>query len=70
MWFIAIPSYEPVISIITSLLAFTTIWFSDKRQMQRINQSQTIAEGGIGIQAVGGVNIGSPKITKKINNVK
>lgn len=58
-WFIALPDYEPAITIFTSLSAFIAAWIGDKKLKRQAIQNQTIAKNGIGIQAGGDVSMGS-----------
>jgi len=63
-WFIAQRDYEPAIAILTSLSAFVTAWFVDKKKRQA-NQNQSVSKNGIGIQAGGDVNLGSIRTSEK-----
>ncbi len=65
VWFIAQRDYEPAIAIVTSLSAFIAAWFGDKKMKRQANQSQTVAENGIGIQAGGDVSTGSIRASSK-----
>jgi len=47
-WFIALPDYEPAITIFTSLSAFIAAWIGDKKLKRQAIQNQTIAKNGIG----------------------
>lgn len=58
-WFIATPDYEPAIASVTSLSALIVILFGEKRAKQQANQSQSVAENAIGIQAGGNVEVGN-----------
>jgi hypothetical protein len=58
-WFIALPNYAPAIAIVTSLSAFITAWFGEKKARQQATQNQSVATNGVGIQAGGDVSVGS-----------
>lgn len=70
LWFIVQPDYEPLIALGTSLLAFITAWFGDKKMKRQANQNQTIAENGIGIQAGGDVSTGNISTNGKMTNAE
>lgn len=64
-WFIKQWDYEPAIAVITSLVAFISALFVDKRQKQRVSQNQSVSNNGIGIQAGGDVNLGNINAIEK-----
>lgn len=65
-WFIALPDYEPVIAIVTSLSAFIAAWIGERRSKQHATQKQSVAENGIGIQAGGDVSVGSIHANREV----
>jgi hypothetical protein len=65
IWFIAQPDYEPAIAIVTSFSAFIATWISDKKTKRKGIQNQTVADGGVGIQAGGDINAGNITVNKK-----
>lgn len=69
-WFIAQRDYEPAIAIVTSLSAFIAAWRGDKKLKRQANQSQTVAENAIGIQAGGDVSTGSIRASRKTTSAE
>lgn len=69
-WFIALPDYEPAITIFTSLSAFIAAWIGDKKLKRQAIQNQTIAKNGIGIQAGGDVSMGSIRTGRKAKDAE
>lgn len=69
-WFFALPDYEPVIAIVTSLSAFIAAWFGDKKLKRQANQNQTVSKNGIGIQAGGDVSMGSIRTSRKTTDAE
>jgi hypothetical protein len=57
-WFVASPSYEPAISAGTSLAALVATVRRKKRKRHPAIQSQSVAKGGIGLQAGRDLNSG------------
>ncbi len=57
-WFIAAPSYEPAIAILTSLSTFIGSWLVQKRRDRDSIQRQSVGSNAIGIQAGRDVAIG------------
>lgn len=64
-WFIALPSYEPAIAVVTSLAAFIAAWFGEKKSRKRGSQNQTVGTNGIGIQAGGDVKVGNIRTNRE-----
>jgi hypothetical protein len=58
-WFVVSPDFEPAISVVTSLVAVIVAFRREKTTEPQPTQSQTIAEGGTGIQAGGDIQVGS-----------
>ena len=69
-WFFAQREYEPAIAVLTSLSAFITAWFVERKQKRQLNQNQSISKSGIGIQAGGDVNLGSIRTSGKNNDAE
>ena len=65
VWFIAVPGFEPAITIVTSLSAFIAAWLGEKRAKRQALQNQSVAENGLGIQAGGDVSVGSIHANRK-----
>ena len=70
VWFIAQPDYEPAIATATSLSAFIAAWLGDKRLKRLANQTQTVGENGIGIQAGGDVSTGDFRVSRGTTNAE
>jgi hypothetical protein len=70
VWFIARPDYEPAIAIVTSLSAFIAAWLGDRRLKRLVNQTQTVGENGIGIQASGDVSTGNFRVSRGTTNAE
>lgn len=70
VWFLAQPDYEPAIVILTSLSAFISAWFAEKKMERQANQNQTVAENGIGIQAGGNIRTGDIHVSRETTNAK
>lgn len=68
VWFIAQPDYEPAIAIVTSLSTFIAAWLGDRRLKRLANQTQTVGENSIGIQAGGDVSTGSFNVSRGTTN--
>jgi len=60
-WFVAAPDYEPAIAIVTSLSTLIAALIGERRAKQKPEQSQAVAQSGLGIQAGGDVKIGTIK---------
>lgn len=69
-WFIAQRDYEPAIAIVTSLTAFVSAWFLDKKPERQAKQNQSVSEDGIGIQAGGDISVGSIRTSGKTPNAE
>lgn len=58
-WFVVSPDFEPAISAVTALVAVIATFRREMTTVPQPAQSQTVAEGGTGIQAGGDIQIGS-----------
>jgi hypothetical protein len=59
VWFCAEPGYEPAIAIITSLSTVIGLWLSARQARIKATQAQTVASGGVAVQAGGDAHVGS-----------
>lgn len=63
-WTIADPGFEPALSAAGSLSALASAFVVEKRTAKRAEQSQSISESSIGVQAGGDVHIGQVGVGK------
>jgi hypothetical protein len=70
VWFVVQPGYEPVIAIISSLLAFIGDLLHQNKLKQQASQSQTVSNKGIGIQAGRDVSVGRTRKRGKTTDAK
>ena len=66
-WFVHTPDYEPAIAAITSLSACVAAFVIDRKRQRAASMHQSVATGGVGIQARGDVSTAniSTKTTEK-----
>jgi hypothetical protein len=56
-WFIVKPDFEPLVALITSIIALLSLLFIEKRKGKNNSQNQEISQRSLGIQAGGNVSI-------------
>jgi len=69
-WCATNPSYEPLIVMVTSLATAVGAWMSGRKENPVAAQNQTVAEGGVGIQAGGEVHIENMNIDQGDKNAR